>query len=147
MRKYALALVLFILAGTIDGQKPSLVHQHPQSLQAPAEWKAAVKVIKVKTSRRPLQREGLVRSRAYEGYSVYQKETGYRLYYTDRKAGITYEIRGVGQRHRPFSDLQWKENRIFVFDSWSAPDHGVHYEFDAKSKKLRKILIIRDDRD
>jgi hypothetical protein len=145
MRKYVLAIILFIPAGTIDGQKTSPVHQHPQILQAPAKWRAAVKIIKVKRPRRPLTQVDPVRSKAFEGFSVYRKETGYRLFYTDREAAITYEIRGVGQPHRPFSDLRWRDDRIFVFDSWSTPDHGVHYEFDAKSKKMRKILIIRDD--
>lgn len=81
----------------------------------------------------------------YESFSAYEEEKGYRIFFTDRLTKKNYEIRGVGLQWRPFSDLRWKNTRVLLFDCWANPNHGTHYEFDAKERKLKKVLIFRED--
>ena len=145
MKIFGFFMFLFLLASPTYAQNKADAHRHKQILESPDEWKAEVRINKVAAPNRKLKRENMVRNQSFEGFSIYQEKGGYRIFFTDRQTKKTYEIRGVGQPHRPFSDLQWKNNRLFVFDSWSNPHHGVHYEFDAKAKKLNKILIFRDN--
>lgn len=59
-----------------------------------------------------------------------------RIYFRDLKTGKTYEIRGIPLPHRPFSDLAWRGKGLLVFDRWSQPHFGIHYEVDAAKRRL-----------
>jgi hypothetical protein len=58
-----------------------------------------------------------------------------RIFVKDGKDGRVSELAGIPLEYRPFSDLVWKGDRL-VFDRWSQPHYGVHYEFDVVRKQL-----------
>ena len=143
MRIYTLFIILFLSANVLLAQSKSRAHRHPLTIDMMVEWKDEVKVVEVPPPDKKLKREGLTRNRFFEGFSVFD-ESGYGIFFTDRKTKKTYKIQGGGLVHRPFSDLWWKNSRLFVFDWWSGPYQGAHYEFDAKTKEIKKILVFRD---
>jgi hypothetical protein len=115
-------------------------HRHPeqQEIEIPE-----IEIVETKPGKNA-RREKFVHNREFEGFSVYEEGIGYRIFFVERRSRRTYEIRGVGLPWRQFSDLVWKNGRTFVFDCWGNPSHGTHYEFDAREKRLKKVLIFRD---
>jgi hypothetical protein len=89
-----------------------------------------------------LKRENLIKSRnrRYEAFTV----SDTRLLVSDRTTGKVFEIRGLPMEWRPFSDLTWVNNQTLVFDRWSQPHYGVHYEIDMKRKKLIRAVPFPD---
>jgi hypothetical protein len=59
-----------------------------------------------------------------------------RLFVNDTRNRVVYEVRGIPLEYRPFSDLRWTKSGTLVFDRWSQPHHGVHYELDVRQKRL-----------
>ena len=72
------------------------------------------------------------KTRRYDAFTV----SGTRLFVLERDTGKTFEIRGLPLEWRPFSDLLWANDRILVFDRWSQPHYGIHYEVNVASRKL-----------
>ena len=72
------------------------------------------------------------RSRKYDAFTV----SGTRLFVAERRSGKIFEIRGLPLEWRPFSDLIWASDQILMFDRWSQPHYGVHYEVNVKSRRL-----------
>lgn len=88
------------------------------------------------------KKENLItsRNRRYDAFIV----SDTRLLVSDRTTGKTFEVRGVPMEWRPFSDLVWVDNQTLVFDRWSQPHHGVHYEINVARKKLIKAVPFPD---
>jgi hypothetical protein len=61
---------------------------------------------------------------------------GERLFVKDTRTRVVYEVQGIPLGHRPFSDLRWFGRSRLVFDRWSQPHHGMHYELDIRQKRL-----------
>jgi len=89
-----------------------------------------------------MKKENLVKSRnrKYEAFTV----SDTRLLVADRQTAKVFEIRGLPMEWRPFSDLAWVNNQTLVFDRWSQPHYGVHYEVNVKQKKLIKAVPFPD---
>jgi hypothetical protein len=89
------------------------------------------------------KKDNLVASRArrYEAFTV----DGTRLFIGERRTGKLFEIRGLPLEWRPFSDLTWADNKTLLFDRWSQPHYGVHYEVNVKSRKLIVALPFPDE--
>jgi dienelactone hydrolase len=88
------------------------------------------------------KKENLVKSRygRYEAFIV----SDTRLLVSDRTTGKVFEIKGLPMEWRPFSDLAWVNNQTLVFDRWSQPHYGVHYEVNVKLKKLIRAVPFPD---
>ncbi len=80
------------------------------------------------------------RNRRYDAFIV----SDTRLLVADRTTGKVFEIRGLPMEWRPFSDLAWMDNQTLVFDRWSQPHHGVHYQINVKRMKLIKAVPFPD---
>jgi hypothetical protein len=80
------------------------------------------------------------RNRRYEAFTV----SDTRLLVTDRRTGKVFEIRGLPMEWRPFSDLAWMDNQTLIFDRWSQPHYGVHYQINVKQMKLIKAAPFPD---
>jgi dienelactone hydrolase len=89
-----------------------------------------------------VKKESLVktRNRQYEAFII----SGTRLLVSDRTAGKVFEIKGLPMEWRPFSDLTWLNNQTLVFDRWSQPHYGVHYEVNVKLKTLIRAVPFPD---
>src|SRR6185369_8047063 len=89
-----------------------------------------------------LKKENLVKSRnrRYEAFTV----SDTRLLVSDRSTGKVFEVKGLPMEWRPFSDLTWVNNQTLVFDRWSQPHYGVHYEVNVKLKKLTRAVPFPD---
>ena len=89
-----------------------------------------------------LKKENLIKSRnkRYDAFTV----SDTRLLVSDRTTGKVFEIRGLPMEWRPFSDLAWANNQTLVFDRWSQPHYGVHYEVNVKLKKLIRAVPFPD---
>jgi dienelactone hydrolase len=89
-----------------------------------------------------LKKEHLVKSRnrRYEAFTV----SDTRLLVLDRGTGKVFEIKGLPMEWRPFSDPAWLNNQTLVFDRWSQPHYGVHYEVNVKLKKLIRAVPFPD---
>jgi len=61
-----------------------------------------------------------------------------RIFFLDKKSKRVFEIYGLPDSHRPFSDLMFVKNNILRFDRWSNPHGGKRYEFDLRRKRLTK---------
>ena len=85
-----------------------------------------------------VKKENLITSRnlRYDAFTI----SGTRLLVTDRKTAKVFEVRGLPMEWRPFSDLAWQDNQTLVFDRWSQPHHGVHYQINVKLKKLIRAV-------
>ncbi|MCA1631624.1 MAG: hypothetical protein LC774_15090 [Acidobacteria bacterium] len=59
-----------------------------------------------------------------------------RIFFAQRKTGRVYEILGLPEGHRPFRYLRWDGNRVFIFDRWASPHHGIRYKLDVSRRKL-----------
>ena len=59
-----------------------------------------------------------------------------RLFVSDRTTKKVLEITGLPLEWRPFSNLTWASNDTLMFDRWSQPHYGVHYEVNVRSRKL-----------
>ena len=88
------------------------------------------------------KKENVVKSRngKYEAFTI----SGTRLLVSDRTAGKVFEIKGLPMEWRPFSDLAWMNNQTLLFDRWSQPHYGVHYEVNVKLKKLIRAVPFPD---
>lgn len=88
------------------------------------------------------EKENLIKSRnrKYDAFTV----SGTRLLVSDRTTGKVFEIRGLPMEWRPFSDLAWANNQTLIFDRWSQPHYGVHYEVNVKLKKLIRAVPFPD---
>jgi hypothetical protein len=80
------------------------------------------------------------RNRRYDAFTV----TDTRLLVADRRTAKIFEIRGLPMEWRPFSDLAWMDNQTLVFDRWSQPHYGVHYQINVKRMKLMKAMPFPD---
>jgi pimeloyl-ACP methyl ester carboxylesterase len=80
------------------------------------------------------------RNGRYEAFTV----SDTRLLVADRQTAKVFEIKGLPMEWRPFSDLVWVDNQTLVFDRWSQPHYGVHYEVNVKQKKLIKAVPFPD---
>jgi len=80
------------------------------------------------------------RNRRYEAFTI----SDTRLLVSDRNTGKVFEIKGLPMEWRPFSDLTWMNNQTLVFDRWSQPHYGVHYEVNVKFKKLIRAVPFPD---
>ena len=91
------------------------------------------------------KKENLVKSRdrRYEAFTV----SDTRLLVSDRTTGKVFEIKGLPMEWRPFSDPAWVNNQTLVFDRWSQPHYGVHYEVNVKLKKLIRAVPFPDKLD
>lgn len=89
-----------------------------------------------------VKKENLIKSRnrRYEAFTVADT----RLLVADRTTGKVFEIRGLPMEWRPFSDLAWMDNHNLVFDRWSQPHYGVHYQINVKQKNLIKAVPFPD---
>lgn len=89
-----------------------------------------------------VKKESLIKGRngRYEAFIVADT----RLLVADRTTGKVFEIRGLPMEWRPFSDLAWVNNQTLVFDRWSQPHYGVHYQIDVRRKKLIKAVPFPD---
>lgn len=89
-----------------------------------------------------VKKESLVktRNRQYEAFTI----SDTRLLVSDRTTGKVFEIKGLPMEWRPFSDLAWVNNQTLVFDRWSQPHYGVHYEINVKLKKLIRAVPFPD---
>ena len=85
-----------------------------------------------------VKKENLIKSRdrKYDAFTV----SDTRLLVSDRTSGKLFEVRGLPMEWRPFSDLAWVNNQTLVFDRWSQPHYGVHYEIDVRRKKLIRAV-------
>jgi hypothetical protein len=68
-----------------------------------------------------------------------------RLFIKARKTGKTFEILGLPLGHRPFSDPEWLNNQILIFDRWAQPHYGTHYALNVKTGKLIKAAGFPDE--
>lgn len=80
------------------------------------------------------------RDRRYEAFTV----SDTRLMVADRQTAKVFEIRGLPMEWRPFSDLAWVNSQTLVFDRWSQPHYGVHYEVNVTRKKLIRAVPFPD---
>jgi len=89
-----------------------------------------------------LKKENLVKSRnrGYEAFTI----SDTRLLVSDQSTGKVFEIKGLPMEWRPFSDLAWLNNQTLVFDRWSQPHYGVHYEVNVKLEKLIRAVPFPD---
>ncbi|HWP56222.1 MAG TPA: hypothetical protein VN476_18965, partial [Pyrinomonadaceae bacterium] len=89
-----------------------------------------------------LKKENLVKSRnrRYEAFTI----SDTRLLVSDRSTGKVFEVKGLPMEWRPFSDLTWVNNQTLVFDRWSQPHYGVHYEVNVKLRKLIRAVPFPD---
>jgi dienelactone hydrolase len=89
-----------------------------------------------------LKKERLVKSRnrRYDAFTI----SDTRLLVSDRTTGKVFEIKGLPMEWRPFSDLAWANNQTLVFDRWSQPHYGVHYEVNVTLKKLIRAVPFPD---
>jgi len=97
----------------------------------------------VETSLEPkIKRENVVtsRNRKHDAFTV--DDT--RLFVSDRQTQKVLEITGLPLEWRPFSNLTWASNEILVFDRWSQPHYGVHYEVNVRSHKLLVAVPFPD---
>ena len=90
------------------------------------------------------KKENLItnRTRTYEAFTVDRT----RLFVAERRTGNVFEIKGLPLEWRPFSDLTWANEHIFMFDRWSQPHYGVHYSVDVKEKRLIAAVPFPDKR-
>ena len=97
----------------------------------------------VETSLEPkIKRENVVTSRNRKHAAFTVDDT--RLFVSDRQAQKILEITGLPLEWRPFSNLTWASNEILVFDRWSQPHYGVHYEVNVRSRKLLVAVPFPD---
>ena len=89
-----------------------------------------------------LKKENFVKSRnrRYEAFTI----SDTRLLVSDRSTGKVFEVKGLPMEWRPFSDLTWVNNQTLVFDRWSQPHYGVHYEVNVKLKTLIRAVPFPD---
>jgi hypothetical protein len=89
-----------------------------------------------------MKKEDLItsRNRRYDAFTI----SDTRLLITDRKTAKVFEIRGLPLDWRPFSDLAWMDNQTLVFDRWSQPHYGVHYEVNVSRKRLIRAVPFPD---
>ena len=89
-----------------------------------------------------VKKENLIttRNRKYTAFTV----SDTRLMVVDKTTAKIFEIRGLPLDWRPFSDLAWVNNQTLVFDRWSQPHYGVHYEVNVKQKKLIRAVPFPD---
>lgn len=102
----------------------------PEFAMVETSLEAGVKKKNLKTSR----------NKRYAAFTVADT----RLLVSDRTDEKVFEIRGLPMEWRPFSDLAWIDNQTLVFDRWSQPHYGVHYQIDVKRKKLIKAVPFPD---
>lgn len=88
------------------------------------------------------KKESPVKSRngRYEAFTI----SDTRLLVSDRTAGKVLEIKGLPMEWRPFSDVTWLNNQTLLFDRWSQPHYGVHYEVNVKLRKLIRAVPFPD---
>jgi hypothetical protein len=67
-----------------------------------------------------------------------------RIFFTDRRARRTFEIRGLPNPHRPYNDLVFKGRRILQFDRWASPHFGVRYLVDVRRRRLVSARSFAD---
>lgn len=123
-------------------------HRHEQAAETEIP---RIKIIRAKLPENA-RRSEFAASREFEGFTVYEAGgAGYRIFFVERRSGSRsrqiYEIRRLGLEWRPFTDLVWRDDRTLVFDCWANPHFGTHYEFDAKQKRLKKVLIFKNPGD
>ncbi len=89
-----------------------------------------------------VKKENLItsRNRKYAAFTV----SDTRLMVLDKTSAKIFEIKGLPMEWRPFSDLAWVNNKNLVFDRWSQPHYGVHYEIDVKQRKLIRAVPFPD---
>jgi hypothetical protein len=116
------------------GQTRSRAHAHVDRADVLAEIKADVTVARVALDA-DAERDNVTRSSngRYTAFTV-SGETE-RLLIEDSRNRAVWEVLGLPLGHRPFSDLHWTGRRL-VFDRWSQPHHGVHYELDVDRREL-----------
>jgi hypothetical protein len=81
------------------------------------------------------------RSGRFEAFTVADSAPGVsgtvdRIFFTDRRAKRTYEIRGLLNPQRPFNDLTFKAGGLLQFERWANPHAGVRYRVDVRRRKL-----------
>lgn len=90
-----------------------------------------------------LARENRARDRSgrFEAFTVNDSAPGVsgtldRIFFIDRRARRTYEIRGLLNPQRPFNDLTFKAAGLLQFERWANPHAGVRYRVDVRRRKL-----------
>ena len=83
---------------------------------------------------RNIKRANVVTSQNRKRYAFTVDDT--RLFVSDRTTQKVLEISGLPLEWRPFSNLTWASNDTLMFDRWSQPHYGVHYEVNVRSRKL-----------
>lgn len=81
-------------------------------------------------------RENLCKTRDGRFIAYTVNKEAERLIIMDTRNRLVYEVLGIPLEYRPFSDLRWTKSGTLVFDRWSQPHHGVHYELDVRQKRL-----------
>jgi hypothetical protein len=145
-RRMILVSALIVLLGfcneaSSQSSQSSQAHRHigigktasvdiPEFAMVETSLEAGVKKENLKTSR----------NRRCAAFTV----SDTRLLVSERTTGKVFEIRGLPMEWRPFSDLAWIDNQTLIFDRWSQPHYGVHYEVDVKRKKLIRAVPFPD---
>ncbi len=58
------------------------------------------------------------------------------IYFTDRRAGKTFEITGLPFEYRPFDNFSFTPRGLLQFDQWVNPRFGTRYRFDVRRRRL-----------
>lgn len=119
---------------------PQLVeHGHPMFVEVGLREIVPGFAMKRVTLRTDAKREQMAvnPTGTFEAFTTYEPGVAAsdRIFITERATGKTWELSGLPLPHRPFSSLQWTADTL-TFDRWSQPHYGIHYEIDAKRRRL-----------
>ena len=118
-------------------QAAAPAHQHRDRADLLDEIRPAISFVRVKPPA-ARTRENICRSSDGRYLAFTTSLEMERLFYSDTRSGIVVELQGLPLAHRPFRDLYWSTRSRLVFDRWSQPHHGMHYEVDVR----RQILTV-----
>lgn len=142
VRSIGLSVLIAVASfATSDG-----AHHHSKLGDVTEEVLANVRIVAV-TLEAGVKKEDFAKSRdgKYEAFTLFREgPESNRIFFTDKGTGKIYEISGLALSHRPFSDLEWLNNRTLVFDRWSQPHYGIHYVVDVKKRKVMSAAAFPD---